>query len=772
MVESSGFPGLALPRFQPPGDATFDMQRSVRSREPITRTRIKFIRILLVAGGLTVLSGISVLFGMLMAVAPEVKSLQTSQEFKTAQNSVLKDRDGQFLAELTSNDGRVILKTDQISRSMKQAVVAIEDRRFYQHDGVDLRGVSRAVLTDVIERKAAQGASTIEQQFIKIVSKDQDQRTISNKLREIALAYHLSHKWSKDKILTEYLNAIYYANGAHGIEAAARTYFSTQHPGCGTRLRPCAAELRPAEAGLLAGIINSPSAFDPVANPVDAQRRRNIVLTAMRAQGMLNPVAYSEAMAEPIPAPEQVKLPKLRLKTQGSGYFTGWVSAQLAEEYGAKTAFEGGLRVRTTLDSKMQNAAEESIGAWLTGTGPVASLVAIDNGTGEVRAMVGGGNYDDSPFNIATHGRRQPGSAFKPFVLATALRSGISPSSTWESRKREFKFKNGGSKETFVVNNYDDQYAGITTLANATVHSDNAVFAEVGLKVGTKKIAKLANQMGIRTKVSTNPSMTLGGINPGLSPLDLAHAYETLATGGKLTSGTLGAAKRGPVGIRSIESLDGKVKQKENETTSKRVLDPAIAAQTTNILAGVVKSGTGTAAAIPGQLVWGKTGTTENYGDAWFVGATADITVAIWVGYPNETRPMLTEYHGEPVTGGTFPAQIWRTFVTKAVALDTARRDRLCEQKAKKGDPCADQVVPTTPPVQAIPDGTTTPATPSTTPATPVTPSTGGTGTGTGTDTPSKTPVTPATPTPTPAEPVTPVTPPATGDVGGVTPGT
>lgn len=664
----------------------------------------------MVVVGLLGLSGLSVLFGMMMAVAPEVKGLQASQEFKTGQNSQLFDRDNRFLAELTSTDGRVILKSDQIDADMKRAVVAIEDKRFYSHKGVDLRGVARALAKDIAAGGAVQGASTIEQQFVKVVSGNVNSRTYSAKIRETALAYHLSHKWSKDKILTEYLNAIYYGNGAYGLESAARTYFAKMNGNnCGTPRNPkCASELRPAQAAMLAAIINSPTANDPITNPAACQERRDEVLRKMREQGMLNPIEYQDALSEPIPAPDQIEPPQLQLKDPGSGFFVGWIGSQLVERYKSpRVAFEGGLKVHTTLDSKLQRQAEASIGAWLNGVGPSAALVAIDNKTGEVRAMVGGQDFKKSPFNIATQGRRQPGSTFKAFVLAEALKRGYGPGSTWSSKKVQFTVsKKTGEK--FVVNNYDDAYAGVTTLANATAFSDNSVFAQVGIKTGTKRIAKLAEDMGIRTPVSSNMAMTLGGLKTGVSPLDLAHAYETFAQNGKLTYGTLGAPKRGPVGIRSIGSRSGDKEEIENRTLTRRVLPAGVAKQTTDILSGVVRIGSGKVAAIPGHYVWGKTGTTENYGDAWFVGSTGSLTVAVWVGYLDGTTPMLTEYRGDRVAGGTYPAQIWRTFMLRALDLEQARRDEICAQLAKKGKKCAEEEVePTTPTVPG--SGTTSP---------------------------------------------------------------
>lgn len=708
--------------------------RRPRGPEPATRTRLKIIRILVVVLGLAGLSVLSVLFGMMMAVAPEVKGLQASQEFKTGQNSQLFDRDNRFLAELTSTDGRVILKSQQIDPDMKRAVVAIEDQRFYQHKGVDLRGVGRALVKDVAAGGAVQGASTIEQQFVKVVSGNVNSRTFSAKIRETALAYHLSHKWSKDKVLTEYLNAIYYGNGAYGLESAARTYFAKMNADeCGTpRHAECATTLRPAQAAMLAGIINSPTMYDPVTNPAKCQERRDTVLRKMREQGMLNPVEFQDALAEPIPAPDQIQPPRLQLKDPGSGFFVGWISSQLVEKYKSpRVAFEGGLKVHTTLDSKLQRAAESSVGAWLSGVGPSASLVAIDNKTGEVRAMVGGQDFNKSPFNIATQGRRQPGSTFKAFVLAEALKRGFGPTSTWNSKKVEFTVSKK-SGEKFVVNNYDDAYAGVTTLAHATAFSDNSVFAQVGIKTGTKRIARLAEDMGIRTPVSSNMAMTLGGLKTGVSPLDLAHAYETFAQNGKLTYGTLGAPNRGPVGIKSIGYRTGDKDELQNRTLTRRVLPASIAKQTTDILSGVVRIGSGKVAAIPGHYVWGKTGTTENYGDAWFVGSTGSLTVAVWVGYLDGTTPMLTEYRGDRVAGGTYPAQIWRTFMLRALTLEETRRDEVCAALAKKGKKCAEQVEPTTPTIPGA--GAATGGGTSVAPTTGGTAgATGGSGTGNGT---------------------------------------
>jgi penicillin-binding protein 1A len=311
--------------------------------------------------------------------------------------------------------------------------------------------------------------------------------------------------------------------------------------------------------------------------------------------------------------------------------------------------------------------------------------VAIDNDTGQVRAMIGGRDYRKAPFNLATQGQRQPGSAFKPFILASALKAGIGPGSVWPSRKRVFSVPN--SSEKFEVNNFESTYAGAQTLAGGLTFSDNAVYSAVGIKVGTKKVARLARRMGIRTPVSTNYAMTLGGLHEGVTPLDMAHAYETFITHGRRIEGTMGSGT-GPVGI-------DRVGNERNKVIAKPVLPRGVADQTVGIMSTVVSQGTGVRAALGnGVFAAGKTGTTENSGDAWFVGFTQRMTVAVWVGYPDKLRPMLTEFQGGPVEGGTFPAIIWHAFMESANKIldDRSARDRV-----KQGLPPVDTTTSTTP---------------------------------------------------------------------------
>jgi penicillin-binding protein 1A len=734
------------------------------------RPRLKKLRLLLIVGGLSAIALLSTAFGMMMAVAADLPDIENRAEFQRARNSVLYDRNGVPMGELTSNTGRVILKPDEISLSMQHAIVAIEDRRFYQNSGVDLKGIGRALFQDVVERRAVQGGSTIAQQFVKTALAAQDQRTVFQKAREAALAFHLTRKWSKEKILTEYLNSIYFGNGAYGIESAARTYFGIQHDECGTGGRRCASELTPAESALLAGVVSSPSMYDPVANPEAAKRRRDLVLQRMLEQGYLTQDEYTRGLDEALPAKTDIRPPSVRAANPRAAYFVSWVRQQIADRYGARRAFEGGLRISTTLDVKLQAMAEQAVNTWLSAPGgPQASLVAIDNATGEVRAMVGGEDFATRPFNLATQGQRQPGSAFKPFVLATAINRGISPSSVWSSKKLVVTVPGTNGREKYTVNNYEDSYLGSASLAAATAASDNAVYVQVGMKAGLKRVATTAKELGIRTPVSSNPAMALGGLNPGVTPLDMAHAYSSLAAGGLRVTGTLGTAKDGPVGIRKVAKRDDKDDVLDaNKRKRTRVLPASVAAETTNVLHSVLTTGTARTANLGASVPqWGKTGTTENYGDAWFVGSSGSLTVAVWVGYPDRLKPMETEWRGEPVSGGTYPAAIWKQFMLGVMDANKAKLMKACEdEEAKKTEKCKQAglgEVPTTTTPAPSPGTTTTPdgGTAPDAMTTPDGSTPGGVAPTTTTPVPpaTTTPQTPAQPTPTPTPTPTPPAP-------------
>ncbi|HEY3944067.1 MAG TPA: transglycosylase domain-containing protein [Solirubrobacteraceae bacterium] len=735
--------------------------------------RLRWLRFLTILAGLSVLALASALFGMMMAVASDLPQLENRQQYKHEANSFMYDYRGRPIGIFAPPNHTVFVSFNQISPWMRKAMVSIEDRRFWQDPGFDIKGILRAAWND-LTGGSRQGASTIAEQFVKNALAEQNNRTILEKLREAALAFQLTRRWSKQKILTQYLNSVYFGNGAYGIESAARVYFGKLHGydpnaatdgskgGCGDSTphikRPeCASVLKPWEAALLAGMVASPGQLDPAVASAAARARRNTVLADMLQQNYITRAQYKRGIAAPLPTASDIEQPQ---EPSAAPYFTSWIRPEILQAMGMGRgvpadvaeyrAYYGGLKIHTTLDLRMQKAADKAISSSLPhDPGMTATLVTIDNKTGEVRAMVGGpvvnGHEDFSryPFNIATEGFRQPGSAFKPFTLAAALESGISPSSVWVSAPQRLRVDG----QPFVVHNFANQYSGHISLANATAVSDNSVFAQVGARVGTRRIARMATRMGIRSPVSLNPSMILGGLTTGVSTLDLAHAYETLADGGrKVYNPVLGSQDQGPIGIHAITcpvcAHSGIPTHLINHPTYKRIIPATIDSTVHQLLTGVVTGGTGTHAAINGIDVAGKTGTTQSYADAWFVGWTPQLTTAVWVGYPNKLIPMRTQYQGGPVDGGTYPAIIWHNFMVQALQILSQE-----EPSANIFPPTTTTpVAPATTPAPVL----TTPVTP--TPTTPVTPTA---------PAPSTTPVTPTTPVAptTPAAPTTPTTP-------------
>ncbi len=656
------------------------------------KPRLKKLRMLFVLFGLGVLALVSTVFGMMAAVSSDLPAIYNFAQFRAAKNSVVFDDTGAQIGTLSSDQNKILLTSGQISQNVKNATVSIEDSRFYQHGGIDYHGIARALVQDILSRSAKQGASTITQQFVKNALEAQGSRTVFEKFREAALAYRLEQHWSKDKILTEYLNTIYFGEGAYGIEAAARTYFGYNHPGCGTQAEPCASVLLPQEAAMLAGIIASPSAYDPKADAVAAKDRRDEVLSKMRDQGYITDQQYTEGVRSALPSPADIKPPQIDSKAP---YFTTWLRQQLVDRYGAGKAFFGGLKVKSTLDLSLQQAAEDAVYQHTAGVGITGSVVVIDNQTGEVKAMVGGPGYDQSQFNIATQGARQPGSSFKPFTLVSALELGHSPYEVFTSAPKVFHFGKHG-KQVFTVKNYANSYLGSASLTTATTYSDNSVYADLGLhlkktpKESTKYIARTARRMGITTPVSVNPAMVLGGLKEGLNALEMAHAYETLAEGGQRISGTL-APDPGVDPVAFTKVTSGGKTIDDNDPLKTRVVPQSIADTAKSILQTVVSNGTGTHAAGVSNYEWGKTGTTENYGDAWFCGATHDTTTCVWVGHGDSTQSMSTEYGGSPVEGGTIPADIWYQVMT---AWEQIRAEHAAAKK--NGGTSSSPVVPST----------------------------------------------------------------------------
>jgi penicillin-binding protein 1A len=652
-----------------------------------SKPRLKKLRILFVLLGLGVLGLVSMIFGMMAAVSQDLPAIYNFAQYKASKNSEVLDASGEPIGTLTSNQNKILLNSSQISPYVKNAVVSIEDSRFYEHEGVDFRGIGRALLRDILSQSAEQGASTITEQFVKNALAAQGSRTILEKFREAALAYRLEHHWTKAKILTEYLNTIYFGEGAYGIEAAARTYFGKAHPGCGTQTEPCASVLEPWEAATLAAIIASPSAFDPKVFPENALGRRNLVLEKMLQQGYITHQQYEEGIRQALPPPRDIEPPRIDSKAP---YFTAWLRQQLVERYGAAKTFFGGLKVKTTLDLRLQRAAEDAVKSELGGIPPTASVVVLDNRNGGVKAMVGGPNFQTKPFNLATEGHRQPGSSIKPFTLITALKEGISPYTVYPSAPQIFHFGRHG-RETFVVHNDENAYLGSCDIVCATTYSDNSIYAQLALRglkgknvrQRTRSIASTIHAMGYTEPISTNPAMVLGGLKDGVTPLGWTYAYSTIANDGNRVSGSL-APEPGdsPIAYTNVTDSNGHtIKGGSNEPLHRQVVSPAIDSEAKHILETVVSSGTGTHANLGVIGQWGKTGTTENNGDAWFCGAISEVTACIWVGYEDTTTPMTTLYNGGPVMGGTYPAQIWARVIG---AWRQIKAERAAEAKSHK----------------------------------------------------------------------------------------
>jgi len=604
---------------------------------------------------LLALSSAAFSLGLVTAIRSEIELLDPSKaggDLDTVVYAAPKEgtNERRVLAILRGDESRVLVPSSEIAPIVKQAIVAVEDKRFYEHNGVDLRGIARAFWQDVRSQSVVEGGSTITQQYVKNAY-SRNEQTIGRKVREAALAWQLTQRWSKDRILTAYLNTIYFGNGAYGVLQASRTYFGGKR----------ASELTLPEAALLAGIPASPALYDPVQHPAAARARRTYVLDQLVEQGRITRADLRRAEKTALPKPEQIRLPGTR---GPAPYFVNYVTDQLVAQYGAERVFGGGLEVTTTIDLELQEEARDAIDSVLEPDGPAAALVAINPRTGGVKAMFGGTNFNRSQFNLATQAERQPGSSFKPIVLASAFRQGIGPATRLTSKPIEID----AGDRIWKVTNYEGSYLGEVDLARAMVSSDNAVYAQLTKIVGPRAIVETARKLGIRSELPAYFSIGLGAV--AVNPLDMTRAYATIANDGQRIDGSVTGDR--PRVVRTVRlRRDGSVQQ--NLPVRRPVLSREKAETITAILEQVVESGTGRRADLGLRTAAGKTGTTDDYGDAWFVGYTPELVVAVWVGYPNELRPMETEFGGEPVSGGTLPALIWKAFMTRALADEPPR---------------------------------------------------------------------------------------------------
>jgi penicillin-binding protein 1A len=561
-------------------------------------------------------------------------------------NTFVYAANGSLLGSIPADKNRQPVALSQMSPWMAKATVAIEDRRFYKHGGVDYKGIVRAAVRDLRAGKVVQGGSTITQQLVRNLYISR-QRTFRRKIKEACLAIKLARNKSKDWILGSYMNAVYYGNHAYGIEAAAQTYFSRR-----------ARTLTLDQSALLAGLPQAPSVFDPIHQPLDALERRDEVLRAMLENGSLTHRQFASAIAD-----RDLHLVPGKLYTRiREPYFFSYVRDQLIAEYGANTVRTGGLKVYTTIDPRLQAAARRAIVDTLSApTDPASALVSIDPGTGAIKAMAAvTPGRSGNQFNLVAQAKRQAGSTFKMFVLTAAVDQGINPATTYYE-SAPFHYQPDPYSPAWNVTTYDNTYLGSTSIANATLHSDNTVYAQLTLDVGPKKVAEMAYRLGVRSPLTTKegayvPSLGLGAIP--VSPLDLASSYATLAAGGIYSK---------PMAIREVVLGNGKVDTDAGwgDPSRKRVITPGVAYTVTQILEQNMQYGTGTDAYF-GRPAAGKTGTTDNYADAWFCGFTPQLEATVWIGYPRGEVPMLN-VHGIAVSGPTFPATIWKSFMVTAV---------------------------------------------------------------------------------------------------------
>jgi membrane peptidoglycan carboxypeptidase len=566
------------------------------------------------------------------------------------QDSYVYDRQGERIGVLEAPESRETVGLDGMGDHLPAAVVAIEDRRFYEHFGVDFEGLGRAAWTDLRAWEVQEGGSTISEQLMKNLFVDEDERlevSFWRRFVQSSLAFSYERRHTKEEILTAYLNTVYYGDGAYGAERAARRYFGKS-----------AEDVTLSEAAALAGFLHAPSTYTTwEGEPLEeaATARRDEVLRLMREQGMISLPEYAIAVSSeldfaPAPPPEDPDYAP----------FLERVERELAADVGPDAVRLGGLRVYTTVDPDLQKAAvEESAEVLSNEDDPSAAVVTVEPQSGALRALSG----KEGDFNLALHARRQPGSSFKPFVLAAALKQNVSPYSVYVSQDLNFSFQD----EYYAIENYDSVERGPISISEAMAESDNTVFVQLAADVGLERVASMARQLGINTPVEAYPSTAIGGLGAGVSPLDMASAYSTFAAAG---------LRREPYSIGRVQRSDyGRTKTAfEHRVGGRRVLTSNEAAIVSNVLRGVVLDGTASMYhdldEEIGRPSAGKTGTTDDFVDAWYVGYTPRLCTSVWVGYPEGSRSMVGVHGLEEPNGERLPMDIWSSYMARATEDD------------------------------------------------------------------------------------------------------
>ena len=615
----------------------------------------------LILRGLRMLVNLALILGLCAAVGIGALYLSVVERFgeglsrtypRLPQDSYVYDAGGERIGAFRAVESRQTVGMDGMGEHLPSAVVAVEDRRFNEHFGVDFEGLGRAAWTDLRAWEVQEGGSTISEQLMKNLFVDEDERldvSFRRRFVQSTLAFSYERRHTKEEILTAYLNTVYYGDGAYGAERAAQRYFGKS-----------ADETTLSEAAALAGFLHAPSTYttwegEPLVEQATARRDR--VLGLMREQGMISAPEYEEALASelefaPDPPPEDPDFAPFLEK----------VRLELEDEIGPEAVRLGGLRVYTTVDPELQKAAVEESGEVLSGEDdPSAAVVTVEPQSGAIRALAG----REGDFNLALHARRQPGSSFKPFVLAAALKKDISPETTYVSEDLNFRFQD----EYYAIENYDSVERGPISIGEAMAESDNTVFVQLAADVGLENVARTARELGISTPVEAYPSTAIGGLGVGVSPLDMASAYSTFAGGGM---------QREPYSIGRVDLADfGQTETTfERRADGRRVLTSNQAAVATSVLRGVVEDGTASMYhdldEEIGRPSAGKTGTTDDFVDAWYVGYTPRLCTSVWVGYPEGRRSMVGVHGLEEPNGERLPMDIWSGYMARATEGDIA----------------------------------------------------------------------------------------------------
>jgi len=580
-----------------------------------------------------------------------INSLPTLEELtpsQIAQTSKVYDLDGKLITEFHAEENREVIPFSAMSDNIKDAIVAIEDKRFYEHQGVDYIRIIGAAIADIRAGDRGQGASTITQQVVKNIY-FYPEKTWRRKINEALVAIQLERNYTKDKIIEMYLNTIYFGTGTYGIEKASEIYFGKS-----------ASALSIAEAAMLAGMVQAPEAYSPFNDIESAKYRRDHVITQMYKQGFIDSEEYMGALADPIETNgSENNVTSGQQSNRIAPYFIDFVKQQLYEQkFNDYDVFKGGLRIYTTLDLDLQNKAQEAISTvFPEKIDPSYSLICADPSNGYIYALIGGKDYNESKFNIATQGKRQPGSIFKTIVLMESVKQSFSSSNEFNPNgPLTIDMEEGPD---WIVNNYANQQFGEKmSVADATTNSVNVVFAQLMMQIGAGNIESLCSEMEIYD-IGNNPAIALGGLEIGITPMDVSKVFSTLASGG---------IYKKPVSILKITDAQGNILYQydpDAEPNSKRILEESASYYITGILRTVMDTGTGRGANI-GRPAAGKTGTTSDYKDAWFAGYTPEFVTVVWMGNPESSEPM-EPINDRVVVGGTYPADIWREFMTLAL---------------------------------------------------------------------------------------------------------